>query len=183
MYTLLYVVKTAWIQIYSGLPKALHPFISSLKHSKCENHNRHHKITEISRCSQWCYIMASAVIFLPTTRPSLPLLCLCRFTTPSPVLLSPFSLLHPLYTDQNLEFHWHTVCLSQSDTSHHGNRAEPGLHFSLHPPPSVISPLWRSQVEEGGGREGRYQINPLCPAARLRHIGTEGHKDTPGLTS
>lgn len=94
------------------------------------------------------------------------------------VLLSSFSLLHPLYTDQNLEFHWHTVCLSQSDTSHHGNCAEPGLHFTLHPPPSIISVLWRSQVEEGGDEgEGRYQINPLSPAF-LRHITTEGNKGT-----
>lgn len=45
-------------------------------------------------------------------------------------------------------------------SSHHGYCVAPWLHFSLHPPPSLIWVLWRSQMGEGGVEDGRYQINP-----------------------
>lgn len=112
--------------------------------------------------------------------PSLPVLCLCIFTTPSPVLLSSFSLLYPLNTDQNLECHWHIVCLSQSDTSHHGNCAELSLHFTLHPP--ALRHFTPVKVTGGGRRgwgEGRYQIYPLGPAYRPRHTTKERQNGTP----
>lgn len=100
-----------------------------------------HKIPDITRY----YIMASEHLLLyfsfSVCTPPPPLFSDCVFTTPSPVLLSSFSLLYPAYTDQNRELHLQMVCLSQSDTYRHGNRAEPGLHFTLDPPPSVISVL------------------------------------------
>ena len=72
-----------------------------------------------------------------------------------PLSFAAFSLLHPLYTDHNIEFHWHRVCLSHYDTSHHGNCAEHSLHFipSTHCPPLFL--YWRTQVEgdgDGGGQ-------------------------------
>lgn len=115
-------------------------------------------ITEILQCFSAMLDNGSGFWTTSTIFCIFPLFCLYIFITPFLVLLSSFSLLHPLYTDQNLEFHWHTVRLSQSDKSHHGNCAEPCLHFTLHPSPSIISLLWRSQVEEGRGRGVKISI-------------------------
>lgn len=49
---------------------------------------------------------------------------------------------------------------------------------STHRPLSFHSCEGHRWRKEGGG-EGRYQINPLGPAYRLRHITTAGHKGTP----
>lgn len=143
----------------------------------------HHKIADISRCFSVMlhhgFWAASPVFFLFNITPppflysdsvfSPPPLQYCWVLSPCYVLFTRIKTLS--FTSKRpawVSLTHLTMVTVQS----------PGYILPCtHRPPSFQScegHRWRKE----GWAEDRYQINPLGPASRLRHIETEGHKGT-----